>query len=270
MFIYDTIPNISGVYIIKCHANKKIYIGSTEVLDKKLEDYNKKLIARRFRISKINEDINKYGDKSFEIGYLCTCNHEVSTIIERYYIKKYKSIEFGYNSNNASKNLIKKHKYNFTPIASEAKLDSAINRVLEWFITDIVNLDEFTKTELVTLIEIDREISERYKMKAEPEVLLGILHKLDLICYIKDCEYENLYYEICGVQLIDLIYDKYFFIKNKLGKKLINMFRRSIDLNDILIEVPLIKNKVNKVNKTSLFKEKNIIVDLRNNKWFDY
>jgi len=270
MFRYDTIPNISKIYIVKCNGNKRIYIGSTKVLDKKLDNYKRKLINKKFRISEINNDIYKYGVKSFEIDYLCTCNYKISTIIERYYIKKYKAIKHGYNSNNASNKAREKDNNTFIPREWPGKLDYAINKVLDWLVIDMIDLDNFGKTELVTLIEIDEEIKSRYKVEARLEVLLGILYKLDLICYIKDREYDNLYYQICGVQLIELIYDYKFFIKNELGKKLIRMFSGSIDLNNIFVEIPFIKNKSKNIMATNLFKEKNIVIDLRNNKWFEY
>lgn len=270
MLIYHNIPIISGVYIIKCNANEKIYIGSTGSLRDKINKYKVDLECKSLRVKEMNEDIEKYGRESFEIDYLCTCNYEISTRIERYYIKKYKAKQFGYNSINASNNIVYNKKYRYEPRGDMALFDNATNKVLNWFVIDMINLDDFGETELVTLAGIEAEIKNRYKAQVDLNVLFGIINKLDLICYIKDNQYDNLYYIICGTQLANLIYDRNFFIKNGLEKRLIRIVGGSLDLDDILIEIPLLKNRYCKSYDTNFFVEKNIVIDLKNNKWFNY
>ena len=95
----------SGVYAIVNRVNGKRYIGSSENIDGRVGDHKSKL-KRGTHISKdLQADYNNGHNFVFDVLYVEAVMHDNRSNnrqrlyqIEREYIKKYNSIETGYNN----------------------------------------------------------------------------------------------------------------------------------------------------------------------------
>jgi group I intron endonuclease len=99
------------IYIITCDANNKVYIGQTrDSLKKRMSKhvssartYQRRIVdptkyqCWRGTCSKLYAAMNKYGIEKFRIDTLEEVDDAFLNILEAEYIKKYKSVECGYN-----------------------------------------------------------------------------------------------------------------------------------------------------------------------------
>lgn len=105
------------IYILECKINNKKYIGSTNDIEKKIENHYRKLYNNKHN-KYIQEDFNKYGKENFRFIILETINIKTNSIeeinkyldyMENYYIDIYKTHikkygnTFGYNVNKNDK-----------------------------------------------------------------------------------------------------------------------------------------------------------------------
>lgn len=129
---YIWLPRICGIYVIKCLCNGKIYIGQAEDIREKIENYIKKFknksIDSRY-MKGLKEDLLKYGEDAFVIEVIAFCAYDNLNFLERYFIKKYKSIEFGYNTING-KRTINNTKYEFELGILEARKECRVNNII--------------------------------------------------------------------------------------------------------------------------------------------
>jgi len=100
---------MTNLYIIKNTINGKCYIGQTTSSLKRRTCNGKGYIGNMY----FYKDIQKYGWEYFTKNIICQCENYEADILERAFIKKYDSIESGYNlqsggkanfKNNASSN----------------------------------------------------------------------------------------------------------------------------------------------------------------------
>lgn len=85
------------IYCIKNDVNEKVYVGKTvRTVDVRFKEHIKDANNQRCN-SKLHRAINKYGSKHFYYEVLEQCTEEESNEREQYYIKKYNSVEKGYN-----------------------------------------------------------------------------------------------------------------------------------------------------------------------------
>ena len=88
-----------GIYKITNKINGKIYIGQSMDIERRFAQH-KRLIEEGDKGWYI--EANETGIENFAFEVLQECPVEELNDMENYYIKKYKAIEFGYNSINAS------------------------------------------------------------------------------------------------------------------------------------------------------------------------
>ena len=195
------LPTICGIYVIKCVVNGKIYIGQAKNIKDKVEKYirainNNKVSTKHMK--GVREDILNYGEDSFVIEVISFCGYENLNFLERYFIKKYNAIQYGYNSRNGYRTVSK--------IKSEFNLD--IPEVIEEF--------EFNNS--VSRYRIAFGSNEEYKYIIKYEDLKGVLEinseyenemiefieRMDFLVYIKN---YNDYYKINGNQLKNFLFD---------------------------------------------------------------
>lgn len=85
------------IYCIKNNVNDKVYIGKTiRTVDIRFKEHIKDANNKRCN-SKLHRAMNKYGIEHFYYEVLEQCLEEESSDREQYYIKKYDSVENGYN-----------------------------------------------------------------------------------------------------------------------------------------------------------------------------
>jgi len=89
---------ISGVYCIENLFNGKKYIGQTKNLCQRGSFHLALLQAGRHHCSDMQEDYDKYGIKNFVYRVLWVCSGSSLFLKENEYIKKFNSVENGYNS----------------------------------------------------------------------------------------------------------------------------------------------------------------------------
>lgn len=89
--------DISGVYLIQCNLNGKVYIGSAKCIRDRWRRHANDLNKKRHHSMKLQEDWDKYGEENFEFKILRECTHADSKKYEMEYIENFKSDKFGYN-----------------------------------------------------------------------------------------------------------------------------------------------------------------------------
>lgn len=129
---YSCLPKICGIYVIKCLCNGKIYIGQAQDINKKIEGYIKKFknksICTKY-MKGVENDLLKYGEDAFVIDVIAFCAYDNLNFLERYFIKKYKSIEFGYNTINGKKT-INSTRFKFNLENIEARQEFTVNNII--------------------------------------------------------------------------------------------------------------------------------------------
>lgn len=87
-----------GIYIIKCFANNKVYIGQSINLEKRVREHKNKLIRNAHPNLHLQKAFNKYGKEQFSFEYLYILP------VEEYTKEKLDALEIQYislfNSNN--------------------------------------------------------------------------------------------------------------------------------------------------------------------------
>lgn len=89
---------ICGIYYIKNTLNNNMYIGQSVNIKARFCAHRSSLKNNKHYNEKLQEDFNKYGMDIFELGILEECESEFLDELEQYYIKKYNTVESGYNN----------------------------------------------------------------------------------------------------------------------------------------------------------------------------
>ena len=87
----------SGVYLIQCKTNGRMYIGSSKCIQTRWRTHIDELYKNRHHSIKLQEDWIKYGEDNFEFKVLKECSPADSRKYEIEYIEILKSDKFGYN-----------------------------------------------------------------------------------------------------------------------------------------------------------------------------
>ena len=99
--------NKEGIYAIRNKINNKIYIGQSNNIYNRWSQHKSQLNRNVHGNRHLQNAWNKYGEENFDFLILELCNSDRIDDLERFYIKKYNSIddkngynhEFGGNSN---------------------------------------------------------------------------------------------------------------------------------------------------------------------------
>lgn len=257
------IPECSGVYIIKCLPNKRIYIGSTENLHSRCKTHERQLKNENHIVKKLNEDIKKYGLDNIELEVLCTCDCEISTIVERYYIKKYNAIRLGYNSINASKN-VKEQKTTYNTQNEYGEAEYQINLIMKRLMLDIFDYEESLVSYYISiqkLIDIyEKDYGSEFTSR-KLHYLFEVFRKLDITIFIQDYK-TKYFYEVSGNQMWNYIRWNTFESDNTIDDNVKNRLCGSIlDFNNMYLECPKYKNNRDIIWDIKSFKKKNIVID---------
>ena len=88
---------ITGIYMIKCKINNKVYIGQSKNIKKRFNYHRSALNRNNHDNDLLQNDWNKYGQDYFEFNIIVECEEHKLNELEREYINEYKSCDFGYN-----------------------------------------------------------------------------------------------------------------------------------------------------------------------------
>lgn len=259
----DNVPDMSGIYIIKCIPNKKIYIGSTGNLKTRLKTYKSQIGNRKLRIKELNDDIEKYGINNIQLDFLCTCDYEITTILENYYIRKYNSILQGYNKINSSKKN-RPIKYRYNTNYWRASIEENLNRIMKKVVIDIF---DFTNSANEYIISVEKLICILEEIFGEFDNdmcfwVYEIFRRLDLSVFLR----ENVtgdFYEISGNQFLECRMFGEFKTDQEIN---INVKRRLkqvlINEENMYVECPkYIRDNSTPTLKLDKFRRDNIIID---------
>ena len=88
-----------GIYCIKNKINGKVYIGSSNNIERRFKRHKTELNTKRHSNKYLEKAYNKYGEENFEFIILELCNEEKLIQKEICYISKYDSLNIlkGYN-----------------------------------------------------------------------------------------------------------------------------------------------------------------------------
>ena len=160
----------SGVYVIQCLINGKMYIGSSKRLKSRLSNHKKMLEDGNHHCIDLQLDYNKYGKANFNINILEYCNEADARKRELEYIDSLNIKKFGYNTYDFKDSTKKK-----IDIFYEKCLDFAINKGYEsddniWLFS-IFDLSKEIKIPVSKIIHNFGVDSFRcWNIKVEPEI----------------------------------------------------------------------------------------------------
>jgi group I intron endonuclease len=103
----------SGIYLIQCLLNGKSYIGQSINVDSRIKDHKYKLLNNKHNNIYLQRAWNKYGHNNFSFSKCIDCDKEHLDNYEKFYIKLFNSLEYGYNledGGNLNKNISEKSK----------------------------------------------------------------------------------------------------------------------------------------------------------------
>jgi group I intron endonuclease len=97
--INSDIPCTSGVYAIKNSKNKKVYVGSSVNMKKRINDHFRELKQDKHHSSKLQRAYNRAEDKSIFVPTVLELVVDRSDLYsrEQYWIDKYDAFNVGYN-----------------------------------------------------------------------------------------------------------------------------------------------------------------------------
>lgn len=87
-----------GIYEIRNKKTNKRYIGQSVNIEARFIHHRSELRAGEHRAWKLQEDWDKYGEDTFEFKILKECPRIELNKIEQQYIKRYNSVDEGYNN----------------------------------------------------------------------------------------------------------------------------------------------------------------------------
>lgn len=112
--ISEQIKNIkrgtSGVYIIQCEENCKVYIGSSSCIKTRWNKHIADLDKQIHHSIDLQNDWIKYGRDKFKFEILLECSYADSKKYEIEYIDKFNSKKFGYNMDSLNESIRKREK----------------------------------------------------------------------------------------------------------------------------------------------------------------
>ncbi|UZP04846.1 GIY-YIG nuclease family protein [Clostridium botulinum] len=278
----DGVTILSGVYIIKNLINKKIYIGSANNLREKFKTYIPQLNHKNFRVEEINLDILKYGIENFELEELTTCTHEISYLVERYYIKKYDAIKKGYNKINAPRNKKGSSKLKIIAQNKASQEELEICSMMECFMSDTFDYANENTTYVISVFNLFKVLHYNFEGKRMYWVF-EIFRRLDITTFLKDEETET-FYQVSGNQIYNWFRWGDFKSDNKIESKIKarlsvlnfdNTFiectkfkgnKKDIDTEGMLVDIEEFKNKNTIIDAT--YKQQYIKNDCQYTKYF--
>ena len=91
--------NLSGVYLITCNVNSKVYVGSSKNISKRITSHKNRLLKGIHHSIALQSAVNKYGIDAFSVSILEICEPCELQNIEQKYINHYQSFkrDKGYN-----------------------------------------------------------------------------------------------------------------------------------------------------------------------------
>ena len=91
--------NLSGVYLITCEVNSKVYVGSSKNISKRITSHKNRLLKGNHHSIALQSAVNKYGINAFSVKILEICEPCELQGIEQKYINHYQSFkrDKGYN-----------------------------------------------------------------------------------------------------------------------------------------------------------------------------
>jgi len=88
-----------GIYKIENTVNGKVYIGSSNNIDKRFKDHLNSLNKNKHHSRKLQNAYNKYGEDVFKHETLIICSNEDKYVYEQIAIDYFKAAKEGYNIN---------------------------------------------------------------------------------------------------------------------------------------------------------------------------
>ena len=160
----------SGVYVIQCKENGRMYIGSSKRLRERISNHKRCLEDGNHHCIDLQLDYNKYGKENFDIKILEYCNEADARKRELEYIDNLNIKKFGYNTYDFKDSIRKKYNMFY-----EKCLNFAINKGYEsddniWLfsIFDLSKEIKMTVSKIIHSFGVDSNYS--WNMKIEPEI----------------------------------------------------------------------------------------------------
>ena len=274
--------NKSGIYAIHCNVNNKYYIGKSVDMNHRKNQHFQALNRNCHNNKNLQFDYNKYGKDNFSFIELVTCPEDMLNHMEHYWIKKYDSINNGYNIINATTNLNLKNSttddINFIELENEYYkfFTRNFNNMIE---DDSQNVSIYKIKVLMDLLNndnIDFDFIIKFLSKNNIKLYCIVTPKNPL--FDIDCGLDEYEMEIDGDTAIDYYNDIDIFIKQKFtfSKHQIDKIKNHNDniykqINDLENQSKEIKNNIIKISISFLefyehktLKEINQTIDEKN------
>ncbi len=94
-------PNFSGIYVIRCMANGRVYVGSAVWIAKRWRFHREHLRDQRHHSIVLQRAWNKYGEEAFVFEVLAACEKDDLIAVEQKYIDEFRAADkrYGFNIN---------------------------------------------------------------------------------------------------------------------------------------------------------------------------
>lgn len=143
-----------GIYKIENIINNKVYIGSSNNIERRWKEHKRLLNNNKHHSIKLQRAWNKYGSENFKFSVLEECEVDRLLYLEQYYIDKFKSYFAGYNSKDKTKNI-----YTMDDYISDLNNKKACN-----YIEKILSIFHVYFTDKTTINRIEQRKLKEYEM----------------------------------------------------------------------------------------------------------
>lgn len=146
------------VYLIKNCINEKVYVGVTDNPKQRFRDHKCNALTRNKK-SKLYEAIRNIGWENFYleiIEEIHGCNYEE---IETEYIKKYDSVENGYNTKYRTSEITKVREFNIETIIEMYQQGITQKVIADTFLTDKKHISRILKDNNIPIRNWNKEQS---------------------------------------------------------------------------------------------------------------
>ena len=192
-----------GIYKIENIINNKVYIGSSNNIERRWKEHIRLLNNNEHHSIKLQRAWNKYGENAFEFSVLEECDADRLLYLEQYYIDKFGSSFEGYNSKEKTRDIYTMNDY---------VLDKNNNTVCE-SIKKVSKYIELYFTDKTTRTRIEQRKLKEYEMVYIIDILnfIGIYFSdAECVKFMNNDKLDRYYFiEFDSKKLEELIFSVY-------------------------------------------------------------
>lgn len=162
--------NNSGIYLIKCLVNNRVYIGAAKVLNERM-NFHKYCLRDGHHFNKFLEaDLLQYGFRNFELRLVERCDYSIIDEREKHYFSIYNSTntDFGYNVWTAGKKNRQPPQFLKDKIRETVLNSDFVKSVMQGIINHDTGITYKSKTDAAKDLGVSLKTVSRWTSKQDP------------------------------------------------------------------------------------------------------